>query len=63
MYFLAANHCRSVKGINMVSKFSSAQNAPAKDASADKPKETSPASQPTTKPDEKPAVVTPAPKS
>ena len=47
----------------MVSKFSSAQNAPAKDASADKPKETSPASQPTTKPDEKPAVVTPAPKS
>ncbi|MEO3431362.1 hypothetical protein AAFN88_21070 [Pelagibius sp. CAU 1746] len=47
----------------MVSKFSSAQNAPGKDGSADKSKETSPAGQPTSKPDEKPAVVAPAPKS
>ncbi len=47
----------------MAQKFSSAQNAPGKDGSADKPKETSPASQPTSKPGEKPAVVAPAPKS
>lgn len=43
--------------------FSAAQTAPGKDGSADKSKETSPAGQPTSKPDEKPTVVAPAPKS
>jgi hypothetical protein len=44
-------------------KFSPSQNAPGKDGSADKPKETSPAGEPTVQPDQKPAVVAPAPKS
>jgi hypothetical protein len=44
-------------------KFSTAQNAPAKDGSADKPKEAAPAGQPTVRPDQKPAEVAPAPKS
>lgn len=47
----------------MAYKFSSAQSAPGKDGSADKSKETSPADQPTRRPDQKPAVVAPAPKS
>lgn len=43
--------------------FASAQVAPGKDGSADKPKEAPPAGQPATQPDQKPAEVAPAPKS
>jgi len=39
--------------------FSSAQDAPGKDGSADKSKEALPAEQPTTQPDQKPAEVAP----
>jgi hypothetical protein len=42
--------------------FSAAQNAPGKDGS-DKSKEAPPAGQPATQPDQKPAEVSPAPKS
>jgi len=44
-------------------KFSSAQNAPGKDGSADKSKEASPAEQAKTRPDQKAAEVASAPKS
>lgn len=40
----------------------SAQVTPDKDGSADKSKEALPADQPTTRPDQKPAEVAPAPK-
>lgn len=40
-------------------KFSSAQNAPGKVGSADKPKEATPAGQPKTQPDQKSAEPTP----
>ena len=43
-------------------KFSSAQPAPGKAGSAGTSKEASPAAQPTTRPDQKPAEVAPAPK-
>jgi len=39
-------------------KFSSGQNAPGKDGAANKAKETRPAEQPTTQPDQKPAEGT-----
>jgi len=43
--------------------FSSAQDGPSKDVSADKSKEAAPAEQPATPPGQKPAEVAPAPKS
>lgn len=44
-------------------KFSSAQDAPDKGGSADKPKEAPLPGQPATQPDQKPAEVAPAPKT
>lgn len=43
--------------------FASAQVAPGKDGSADKPKEAPPGDQPTVRPDQKPVEVAPVPKS
>lgn len=43
--------------------FSAAQSDPGKTASPDKSKEAPPADQPATQPDQKPAEVSPAPKS
>lgn len=42
-------------------KFSSAQNAPGKHGSVDKPKEATPAEQPASQPERKPAEGTPKP--
>ncbi|HEY9549767.1 MAG TPA: hypothetical protein VIR45_09730 [Kiloniellaceae bacterium] len=44
-------------------KFASSQDAPRKNDPTDKPKEASPAGEPTVQPDQKPAVIVPAPKA